>query len=191
MEASLVAQLVKNLQCRRPWFDSWVGKIPWKRDRLPIPVFLDFGLPRWLRQWGIRLQCRRFGFNPWVGRISWRRTWQPTLVFLPEESPSTEEPGGLRPMGPQSQTRLGGWAHSTGISESKSLISLLSYFGLSVQRWQKFLCILKAQYCYYVSSSVGSSPSGKITSQKQAQKGQRGLFNSNWLFGLLNSNFDF
>ena len=27
--ASLVAQLVKNLrQCRRHWFDSWVGKIP-------------------------------------------------------------------------------------------------------------------------------------------------------------------
>ena len=24
----------------RPWFDSWVGEIPWKRDRLPIPVFL-------------------------------------------------------------------------------------------------------------------------------------------------------
>ena len=23
-------------------FDSWVGKIPWKRDRLPTPVFLDF-----------------------------------------------------------------------------------------------------------------------------------------------------
>ena len=26
----------------RPWFDSWVGKIPWKRDRLPIPVFLGY-----------------------------------------------------------------------------------------------------------------------------------------------------
>ena len=22
------------LQCRRPWFDSWVGKISWRRDRL-------------------------------------------------------------------------------------------------------------------------------------------------------------
>ena len=32
-----------NLQCRRPWFDSWIGKIPWRRDRLPTPVFL--GLP--------------------------------------------------------------------------------------------------------------------------------------------------
>ena len=27
---------------RRPWFDSWVGKIPWRRDRLPTPVFLGF-----------------------------------------------------------------------------------------------------------------------------------------------------
>ena len=24
---------------RRPWFNSWVGKIPWKRERLPTPVF--------------------------------------------------------------------------------------------------------------------------------------------------------
>ena len=37
--ASLVAQLVKNLQCRRPGFDAWVGKIPWRRERLPTPVF--------------------------------------------------------------------------------------------------------------------------------------------------------
>ena len=22
-----------------PWFDSWVGKICWRRDRLPTPVF--------------------------------------------------------------------------------------------------------------------------------------------------------
>ena len=30
------------LQCRRPWFNSWVEKIPWRRDRLPTPVFLGF-----------------------------------------------------------------------------------------------------------------------------------------------------
>ena len=30
---SLVAQMVKNrLQCRRPGFDPWVGKIPWRRE---------------------------------------------------------------------------------------------------------------------------------------------------------------
>ena len=25
-----------------PWFNSWVRKIPWRRDRLPTPVFLSF-----------------------------------------------------------------------------------------------------------------------------------------------------
>ena len=29
-------------QCRRPWLNPWVGKIPWRRDRLPTPVFLGF-----------------------------------------------------------------------------------------------------------------------------------------------------
>ena len=34
--ASLIAQLVKNLPAsRRLWFDSWVGKIHWRRDSLP------------------------------------------------------------------------------------------------------------------------------------------------------------
>ena len=27
------------LQCRRPGFDPWVGKIPCRRERLPTPVF--------------------------------------------------------------------------------------------------------------------------------------------------------
>ena len=30
------------LECRRPRFDSWVGKVCWTRDRLPTPVFLGF-----------------------------------------------------------------------------------------------------------------------------------------------------
>ena len=33
--ASLVAQLVKN----PPRFEPWVGKIPWRRERLHTPVF--------------------------------------------------------------------------------------------------------------------------------------------------------
>ena len=38
--ASLVIQLVRNWPTmRRPGFDPWLGKIPWKRDRLPTPVF--------------------------------------------------------------------------------------------------------------------------------------------------------
>ena len=37
MGTSLVA-----LQCGRPVFNSWVGMICWRRDRLPTPVFLGF-----------------------------------------------------------------------------------------------------------------------------------------------------
>ena len=40
---SLIAQLVKNLPAmQETWFDSWVRKILWRRDRLPTPVFLRF-----------------------------------------------------------------------------------------------------------------------------------------------------
>ena len=31
-----------GFQCRIPWFDSWVRKIRWRRDRLPTPEFLGF-----------------------------------------------------------------------------------------------------------------------------------------------------
>ena len=38
--ASMVVQLVKNcLQCGRPGFHPWVGKIPWRRESLPTLVF--------------------------------------------------------------------------------------------------------------------------------------------------------
>ena len=38
------------------------------------------------------------GSIPGLGRSPWRRAWQPTPVFLPEESPWTEEYGGLQSM---------------------------------------------------------------------------------------------
>ena len=85
------------LQCRRPQLDSWVGKIPWRRDMLPTPVFLGFlgGLD------GKRicLQCRRPGFNPGVGKIPWRRAWQPTPVFSPGEFHGQESLEGYCPWG--------------------------------------------------------------------------------------------
>ena len=37
--ASLVAELVKNLCAMQETPGSWVGKILWRRDRLPTPVF--------------------------------------------------------------------------------------------------------------------------------------------------------
>ena len=35
-QASLVAQLVNNLPAMQ---ETWVGQIPWRRKRLPTPVF--------------------------------------------------------------------------------------------------------------------------------------------------------
>ena len=41
VEASLVAQIARNLPgTQRPWFNSSVRKIPWRRECLSTPVFL-------------------------------------------------------------------------------------------------------------------------------------------------------
>ena len=74
--------------------------IPWRRDRIPTPVFPVFlvfpgGSDR------VCLQCRRPGFYPRIGKIPWRRAWPPTPIFLPGESPWAEKPGGLQSMGSQ------------------------------------------------------------------------------------------
>ena len=58
--ASLVAQMVTNLPAmRRPVFNPWVGKIPWRREWLPTPIFFpgEFHGPRSLVM--KNCQCRR------------------------------------------------------------------------------------------------------------------------------------
>ena len=47
------------LQGRRPGFDPWVGKIPWKKEWLPTPIFL----PR--ESHG---QRSLVGYSPWGHR---------------------------------------------------------------------------------------------------------------------------
>ena len=53
-----MAQLVKNLPAmqRRPGFDPWIGKIPWRREQLPIPVF-------WPGEF--HGQSSLVGYSPW------------------------------------------------------------------------------------------------------------------------------
>ena len=54
---SLVAQMVKIfLQWRKPQFDSWVRKNPWRIKWLPTPVFLSGK---------IRGQRNLAGYHPW------------------------------------------------------------------------------------------------------------------------------
>ena len=85
--ASLIAQLVKiRLQCRRPWFDSWVGKICWRRDRLPTPVFLGFPCG----SAGKESACN-------AGDLSsspWRKERSPTPVLWPGEFQGLYSPWG-------------------------------------------------------------------------------------------------
>ena len=100
MRASLVAQLVKNPpQCSRPQFNSWVRKIPWRRDRLPTPVFLGFlggsdskesscNVGAWVQSLGWEDTLEK-GTATHSNTLAWRITW-------------TEEPGRLQPMGSQS-----------------------------------------------------------------------------------------
>ena len=55
MWAPLVAQLVKNLfASRRPKFHPWVEKIPWRRERLPTPVF-------WPGEFHGLYSCKEYG----------------------------------------------------------------------------------------------------------------------------------
>ena len=77
---------------RRLQFDSWVGKIPWRRDRLPIPVFFGF-----LGGSDGKESTHKAGdlsLIPRLGRSPEGSAWQPNPVFSPGESPWTEEPGG-------------------------------------------------------------------------------------------------
>ena len=53
--ASLVAQLVKNPPVmQETWFDTWVGKISWRRERLPTPLFWPGEFHGLYSSWGCK-----------------------------------------------------------------------------------------------------------------------------------------
>ena len=68
--ASLVAQLVKNPPAM--WetrFDPWVGKIPWRREGLPTPVFWPREFHGLYSPWGWKSWTRLSDFHsPTHGR---------------------------------------------------------------------------------------------------------------------------
>ena len=39
LESALIMGFPQSLQCGRPGFESGFGKIPWRKARLPTPVF--------------------------------------------------------------------------------------------------------------------------------------------------------
>ena len=100
--ASLVAQLVKNPPTMQEILvQCWVWKIPWRRDRLPSPVFLGFpggsdGKESAYNATDLGLILRSLGWEDPLGEgmathssiLAWRMPW-------------AEESGGLQSMGSQ------------------------------------------------------------------------------------------
>ena len=64
------------LQCRRPGFDPWIKKIPWRREWLPTPVFLPAEFHG---------QSSLVGYSPWChiesDTTEWP-TWTLSLVVI-------------------------------------------------------------------------------------------------------------
>ena len=55
-----------HLQCGRPEFDPWDGKIPWRRERLPTPSILVWRLP-----WGCKEldTTKRLSLSPTIVEV--------------------------------------------------------------------------------------------------------------------------
>ena len=51
-----------RLQCQRPGFDPWVGKIPWRKEQLPTPVFWPGKFHGLYSPWGLRESARLSDF---------------------------------------------------------------------------------------------------------------------------------
>ena len=105
--ASLVAQLVEIcLQRRRPWFDSWVEKIHWRKHRLPTPIFLGFpGSSD-----GKESTCNAgdLGLVPGLGKDPLK---EGMVTHSCLENPSGQNPRGAR------------WATVRGIAKSQTQLS--------------------------------------------------------------------
>ena len=65
------------MQCRRPGFDCWVGKIPWRRERLPIPVFWPGELHGPYSPWG----HKELGTTEWLSLSLYQQGKLDPLTF--------------------------------------------------------------------------------------------------------------
>ena len=130
--ASLVAQLVKKkiyLQCRRPGFNPWVEKMPWRRERLPTPVSWPGEFHGLFSPWGCKESdtteqlSLKFILSSWaslvaqmvknlpsmqetqVQSLGWENHLEKEMSthsnILAWRIPWTEMPGGLQAMGSQ------------------------------------------------------------------------------------------
>ena len=116
--ASLVAQRT-HLQYRRPWFNPWVRKFPWRRVRLPSPVFLGFSD----RSDGKESACNVGDLDsiPGLGSSPGEGHGNPLQYSCLENPPGQRSLVGCNPWGPkeldtteQLSTTLVTWAQAAG-----------------------------------------------------------------------------
>ena len=99
------------------WF--WVGKILWRRNRLPTPVFLGFPCGSAGKE--SAHNAGDLGSIPGLGRFPWRRERLPTLVFWPEEFHGLYSPWGRKELDTTQQLSLS--QSSEGINLANTLTS--------------------------------------------------------------------
>ena len=117
------------LQCRKPRFDSWFSRIPWRKQWQPIPVFLHgkshgqrclvgynpwghkesdmtkqvtFSLFTGLPWWLSGKRTHLLMQETWIWslrKVPWRRKWQSTSVFLPGMFHGERSLAGYNPWG--------------------------------------------------------------------------------------------
>ena len=101
-----------GLQCRRPRFHSWVGRIPWRREWLPTSVVLpgEFHGQRSLagyNPWGHKesdvTEWLTFSFFSYLVNVMWTFTGTQTMVtskvwFLPSSHPPKHPALGTSPV---------------------------------------------------------------------------------------------
>ena len=82
--ASLVAQLVKSLSAMQETWETWVGKIPWRRERLSTPVFWPGEFHGLYSPWGRKESDATFTFTFYLQNI-YISDYAPSLspVLLP------------------------------------------------------------------------------------------------------------
>ena len=80
-------------------FDSWVRKMPWRRDKLPTPVFWGFSGGSYGKQsaWN----AGDLGLIPELERSPGGGHGNSLQYSFLKNLPWTEEPGGLQAMGSQ------------------------------------------------------------------------------------------
>ena len=100
-QASLVAQLAKNppAMLETP-VQSWVRKIPWRRDKLPTPVSLGFSGGSDSKNLLAMLETSVQSLG-WEDSLKEGLTTHSSRQAMPGESPWREEPGRLQSMGSQ------------------------------------------------------------------------------------------